>query len=139
MKINSEIIFEASGFLIKLIMLISIMIFIQGHNFPGGGFIGGLTFICGYILIKINRHKTYLIENKVVRKTMLLIGLAFLMLALGVPVLLSKPLMTGVWKEISIFGDKLKIGSPLVFDGGIYLIVSTSISFIVDVMEAEWF
>lgn len=138
MKINSSIVFNASGFLVKLITLISILLLLQGHNTPGGGFIGGLTFICAYILIKINVHESYVIENVYVRQWILGLGLLLIALSVFYPTLFSAMPLTGVWYKLSLWGHLFTIGTPLIFDIGVYLIISMSISFIVDDLEKTW-
>ena len=139
MKIKSEIVFRSSNFLIKLTILVSVLLLLQGHNKPGGGFIGGLTFICAYILMKINIHERYLIESIGVRKWLLVVGLLLITISVLYPVWMQNLPMTGVWHSFCMNDDCLKIGTPLIFDIGVYMVVAMSISFIVDALEKSWF
>lgn len=139
MKINSSIIFESSNFLIKLIIIISILLLLRGHNSPGGGFIGGLTFICAYILMKINIHETYLIEKVIVRKSILMFGVLLLIFSVIYPITDNQVPMAGVWYSFPLDHIVLKIGTPLIFDIGVYIVISMGLSFIVDYLEESWF
>ena len=47
---NSTILRTATRFLLPLLLLFALVIFLQGHNKPGGGFIGGLTASCAFAL-----------------------------------------------------------------------------------------
>jgi multicomponent Na+:H+ antiporter subunit B len=95
----------------------------RGHNLPGGGFIGGLLASIGFFL-----HSMVFGVNETKRKYklnpmgLMALGLAIAFISVLLPVFLGLPLMTGLWFDFSIplIG---KIGTPLLFDIGIYVLV----------------
>ncbi|MEX1122825.1 MAG: MnhB domain-containing protein, partial [Balneolales bacterium] len=50
---KSLILKTISGLLFALLLLISVFLFIRGHNDPGGGFIGGLVGAGAFVLFII--------------------------------------------------------------------------------------
>jgi len=119
----SIILSTASRYLLILLLMFSVFLLLRGHNEPGGGFTGGLVAAAAYAL--------YFIANgidaarTIVRFDPLRIVAAGLLIAIAstFPSLLTgKPFMTGVWINtgIPLIG---KVGSPLLFDLGVYFLV----------------
>lgn len=106
-------------------LLVSIVILLQGHNKPGGGFIGGL------IAASAQSLHALAFGSAATRKAMgidmrTLIG-SGLLVALGsalCPLLVGLPPLTGLWAELPLIGgEPLKVGTPLLFDLGVYMVV----------------
>ncbi len=122
---SSLILRTATRFLITLLLLLSIFFLFRGHNEPGGGFIGGLVGAAAFALYAIafgvgRARRILYVDPRG------LIGLGLLTaLASGVPAVLSGlPYLTGQWAEVYLGGvEKLPLGSPVVFDIGVYLVV----------------
>jgi multicomponent Na+:H+ antiporter subunit B len=104
-------------------LIFSIFLLLRGHNEPGGGFVGGLVAAAAYAL--------FLIANGVEEAKKLLkaeplklmaLGLALALLSAFISIVIGKDFMTGVWvkNEFPVIG---KIGSPLLFDLGVYFLV----------------
>ena len=119
----SIILSTASRYLLILLLMFSVFLLLRGHNEPGGGFTGGLVAAAAYAL--------YFIANgidaarTIVRFDPLRIMAAGLLIAIAstFPSLVAgKPFMTGVWINtgIPLIG---KVGSPLLFDFGVYFLV----------------
>ncbi|MCW8795878.1 MAG: Na+/H+ antiporter subunit B [Chlorobium sp.] len=119
----SVILSTASRYLLILLLMFSVFLLLRGHNEPGGGFTGGLVAAAAYAL--------YFIANgidaarTIVRFDPLRIIAAGLLIAIAstFPSLVAgKPFMTGVWINtgIPLIG---KVGSPLLFDFGVYFLV----------------
>ncbi|MCW8815860.1 MAG: Na+/H+ antiporter subunit B [Chlorobium sp.] len=119
----SVILSTASRYLLILLLMFSVFLLLRGHNEPGGGFTGGLVAAAAYAL--------YFIANgidaarTIVRFDPLRIMAAGLLIAIAstFPSLVAgKPFMTGVWINtgIPLIG---KVGSPLLFDFGVYFLV----------------
>ena len=109
-----------------LLIILSFVVFYRGHNEPGGGFIGGLMLGAAYILYAMGfgvqkTQKSIPISPLVLTA----IGLLLAMVA-GLPaVLAGNVFMTGEW--ITLFGGTgfdLKLGTPLLFDLGVYFTVA---------------
>jgi multicomponent Na+:H+ antiporter subunit B len=119
----SVILSTASKYLLPLLLIFSFFLLLRGHNEPGGGFVGGLVAAAAYAL--------YFIGNGVDEAEKLLkidpikliaIGL-FIALISTVPALfVGKDFMTGIWLKTN-FPVIGKIGTPLIFDVGVYLLV----------------
>jgi multicomponent Na+:H+ antiporter subunit B len=121
----------ATRFLLPVIALFAIVITFQGHNKPGGGFIGGLIAASGLALhaLAFGPHATrrlILIDPRTILAIGLLTAVASALFAL----LLSDPLMSPQWTSLPLPGmDPLKLGTPMLFDVGVFLTV-LSIGFI---------
>jgi len=119
----SVILSTASRYLLPLLLIFSFFLLLRGHNEPGGGFVGGLVAAAAYAL--------YFIANGVEEAEKLLkvepikliaIGLSFALLSTVPSLLAQKDFMTGVWLKIN-FPVVGKVGTPLLFDVGVYLLV----------------
>jgi len=119
----SVILATASRYLLTLILMFSVFMLLRGHNEPGGGFVGGLVAAAAYAL--------YCIANgidaarAIFRFDPLRVVALGLLLALlsTVPSLVSgQPFMTGMWFDtgLALIG---KVGTPLLFDFGVYFLV----------------
>lgn len=126
MTMTSIILRSATTYLFPIIMLFSFFLLLRGHNEPGGGFIGGLLGATAFALYAI----AYDVETS---RRMLrlevhqLIGIGLLLAALaGVFGLLAgEPFLTTYWTDewhLPVIG-KVKLGTPLLFDIGVYLVV----------------
>ncbi|MFW5707832.1 MAG: MnhB domain-containing protein [Bacteroidota bacterium] len=105
---------------------LSLVVLYRGHNEPGGGFIGGLMFGAAYILYAMGfgvekTQKSTFIDPINLTAFGLLIAVAS-----GLPaIMLGESFMTGEW--VTLFKDtmlELKLGTPLLFDVGVYLTVA---------------
>jgi len=119
----SVILATASRYLLMLLLMFSVFLLFRGHNEPGGGFTGGLVAASAYAL--------YFIANgldaarSILRVEPLRIEVAGLFVAMlsTLPSLcMGKAFMSGIWVDtgIAFIG---KIGTPLLFDIGVYLLV----------------
>lgn len=122
---TSLILRTTSCFLLPVLLLFSLFLLIRGHNEPGGGFSGGLVAACAFVLYGFAFGVPEAIRALHVNPRVL-IG-AGLLLAVGsgsLALLGGQPLMTGLWGQITLPGfDKLDVGTPLLFDLGVYLVV----------------
>jgi multicomponent Na+:H+ antiporter subunit B len=117
-------IFEtAIKLLLPLFILFSLFLLFRGHNSPGGGFIGGLLASIGLFL----RAMVFGTNNTIAKYKLrpigiIAIGLTVAVVSVLIPVFNGMPLMTGLWLDviIPIIG---KLGTPLLFDIGVYILV----------------
>ena len=119
----SVILSTASRYLLPLMLIFSFFLLLRGHNEPGGGFVGGLVAAAAYAL--------YLIANGVEETKKLLkaepirlmaLGLLFAVISAFISVIVGQDFMTAVWakNEFPVVG---KIGTPILFDLGVYFLV----------------
>lgn len=122
-KVNSVILQTTTRVLIALLMLLSVFLLLRGHNLPGGGFIGGLVGAAAFALYGLSfgvgaaRH--------VLRfPPALLLGVGLTVAATSglLAALAGEPFLSGLWLELPL-GGGLKLGTPLLFDVGVYLVV----------------
>ena len=122
---NSLILRTATGFLLPLMVLFSVFLLLRGHNEPGGGFVGGLVAAAGFALHAIAYQAEDTLKLLRVRPSQLIA--AGLLAAAGsglVSILCGKPFMTGLWIKVRVWGlGKVEVGTPLLFDFGVYLVV----------------
>lgn len=120
---RSVLLATAARYLMPLMIIFSVFLLLRGHNEVGGGFVGGLVAASALMLYGIA------ISPAAARALMpieprLLIGLGLLTaLSSGLmSVLAGHPFMTGLWLKtpLPVVG---KVGTPLLFDTGVYLVV----------------
>lgn len=123
---HSTILTIANRYLGPILIALSLIALYRGHNYPGGGFIGGLIAASAILLRALANGWPAATKSLLVSPTILItLGLALAMIS-GLPsIFLGDPFMTSVWAptwQIPILG-KLKLGTPLLFDIGVYLAV----------------
>jgi len=137
---NSVILRTATRFMMPLLLLFSIVILLQGHNKPGGGFIAGLiaaaTFSLHALAFDPDSTRRVLVVDL---RSLIGAGLLVALVSAFVPLAQGLPLMTGVWTTVPMMGgDPIKIGTPLLFDLGIYLVVvGISLMMVLSVLDAQ--
>jgi multicomponent Na+:H+ antiporter subunit B len=121
--VDSPILRSGARFLVPLMLLFSVFVLVRGHNEPGGGFVGGLVAATAIALVLLSEGLGD--ARRLLRVDPLALVAAGLLVALasGVPPLLRGwPYMTGLWLKVPlpVVG---KVGSPVIFDVGVYLVV----------------
>jgi multicomponent Na+:H+ antiporter subunit B len=121
--VDSPILHSGARLLVPLMLLFSVFVLVRGHNEPGGGFVGGLVAATAFAFVLLSEGLGK--ARRLLRVDPLALLAAGLLVALasGVPPLLrSWPYMTGLWLKapLPVLG---KVGSPVVFDAGVYLVV----------------
>ncbi len=109
-----------------LLIVLSLVVLYRGHNEPGGGFIGGLMFGAAYILYAmafgVVKTRESLSFNPI---NLTALGLLVALVS-GLPALFVGDIfMTGEW--YTFFAQtafELKLGTPLIFDVGVYFAVA---------------
>lgn len=130
----SNILRNSTRFIASIMLLISVLLVLRGHNYPGGGFIGALV-ACGaiglYALafgIKATGFSRWIVK-------LVLLALVLLLVALLLPLYFHQPLLTGMWFQINIGVFAFQLGTPLLFDFGVYFLVIAAISSIIVELE----
>lgn len=123
MSSRSLILTTATRFLLPLLVLFSIFVLLRGHNEPGGGFVGGLIASSAFALyalaFNVNSARRVLPSSPGLLFT---IGLTLAVFSGFAGLLTGQEFMKGLWsaREVPVIG---KIGTPLFFDIGVYLVV----------------
>ena len=119
---------------LKITLLLSLLFLIRGHNYPGGGFIGALVAITGIGFYTIVYEAPPKFINN---KNIFIITLGgILLIASSLPaVFYNYNFLKGVWLSVDINNYQLKLGTPLLFDIGIYLSIVGSLNWIVTYLE----
>ncbi|MFU8861584.1 MAG: Na+/H+ antiporter subunit B [Cyclonatronaceae bacterium] len=121
---KSLILQTATKLLFPLLLLFSIFLFLRGHNDPGGGFIGGLVGAAAFALFAISSGTEKARELLRINPTFMIgLGLFFAILSGVVSIMAGTPFLTGQWVFPVVFGADLHLGSPILFDIGVYLVV----------------
>ncbi len=112
-----------------LLVGMSVLVLLRGHNEPGGGFIGGLLAAAGFVVQGLAFGPAP--ARRLLRTHPLNLLAAGLLLAAlsGVPGLLrGAPYMAAQWwGEVLDLG---KLGTVLLFDIGVYLVVLGAVTLI---------
>jgi multicomponent Na+:H+ antiporter subunit B len=113
----------ASTYLLPLLLLFSIFILLRGHYLPGGGFVGGLMASIAFLIhsfafgLKETQHIIRINPG-----FLMPIGLVLAVAAAIAPFFIGGPVLMGLWFEepFKFIGI---VGSALLFDIGVYLVV----------------
>lgn len=122
-----------------VIIMFALFMFFRGHNFPGGGFIGGLLASSGVLLIYIAfgmrlGDRTYRLDYRLSASA----GLIFAALAGLLPMFSGRPFLTSMFWQIDIpIVGVLELSTVLLFDLGVFLVVLGSIVGTVKVLVLE--
>lgn len=116
----SPILHHSVRVMAPIFTLISILLLVRGHNAPGGGFIAGLVLAISFTFYGL------VFGEEWARRVLLMkplswvcLGLSLALLAGVLPLFMEKPFMTALWLP----GVMASVGTPLLFDLGVYLLV----------------
>lgn len=122
---NSVILQIASKYVKWILVFFALVALYRGHNYPGGGFIGGLLVGLSVIFYSFafdgQKAKSIL---KIKPEGYIASGLFLIFLSLFPGLFMKGIFMAGVWITIYIplLGD-IKLGTPFLFDIGVFLTV----------------
>ena len=136
---DSLILRSAVRLLLPLLLLFSIFLLLRGHNEPGGGFSAGLVAAAAFALLTIatdvpTTRRTLRMSPRIFIGTGLLVAIA----SGAVGLIGGGAFLTGLWAELPLPGGaKLAVGTPLLFDVGVYLVViGVVLTIVLSLMEA---
>ena len=121
---TSSILQTAARLLMPLLLLFAVFLLLRGHNQPGGGFVGGLVVAASFVLYSIAFGVDAARRALLVRPSTLLgVGLLVALVS-GLPaVVVGRAFMTAMWTTIAVGSTALDVGTPLIFDIGVFLAV----------------
>jgi multicomponent Na+:H+ antiporter subunit B len=116
--------------------VLSVYLLLRGHNLPGGGFIGGLVLASALVLRTMVDSKR---EPKIDLITLSGVGLLVALASAALPLLTGRTFFTGLWGgEIWLPAiGKLKLGTPLLFDIGVFIVVTAVAAKLLLVLMAQ--
>jgi multisubunit Na+/H+ antiporter MnhB subunit len=135
----SLILRTATRLLVGLILTFAVFLLLRGHNAPGGGFSAALVAGTGFALFAI------VAGPAVVRRAIRVAPLSIAMGGLGLAVvsglvgaLSGRPFLTGIW-WIWQAGrpHELAMGTPLLFDIGVFFAVLGAILALILALEED--
>lgn len=127
MKTGESIIFRAVATLLFFILnVFAVYLLLRGHNLPGGGFIGGLGSAISLIMLSL----AFGVERaqRILQIDPIRLAVGGLSLALAtalLPMVAGEPFLRHFhvkWEAVPLVG-KLEMGTPLLFDLGVFLVV----------------
>jgi len=113
---HSVILRTAARLLVPLMLLFSVFLLLRGHNETGGGFIGGLVAGISFALYAIAYGTAAL---RTTPQQLMAVGLGIAVVSALLPLLGGGALLEGLWVK----WQGIKLGSPVLFDVGVYLLV----------------
>lgn len=112
----------AARLIIPVQVFFALYLLLRGHNLPGGGFIGGLVLASAIVLRVMVRPGAF--KGDLIALSG--IGLLVALVSASLPLAFGLPFFTGLWGGeiwLPTIG-KLKLGTPLLFDIGVFLVVT---------------
>lgn len=121
---SSVILRGAVRLLQPLLLLFSVFLLLAGHNEPGGGFAGGLVAAAAFALLALSHGPAAARRSLGTSpRGLFVLGLAMAAAAGVWPLVLGRPLFTALWGRLPLGTEGMKVGTPLLFDLGVYLVV----------------
>jgi len=123
---SSIIMRTTARLILPVLLLFSLIVLVRGHNEPGGGFVGGLlaaSAVATYGLAFGFDQAQRLLRLRPL--TYAATGLLIAILSGFIATAQGRPYMTGMWVYLpwAPVDDLTKLGTPLLFDIGVYLTV----------------
>ncbi len=131
---ESVILRTATRFLEPLLLTFAVFVLFVGHNEPGGGFAAGLIAAAAFALHALVFGVRSARQALWVHPSTLLSAGLLAALASGLPGMLSgKPFLAGIWMK----SGGLYVGTPILFDIGVFLVVTGVVTLILFALAEE--
>jgi multicomponent Na+:H+ antiporter subunit B len=138
----NSVIIKMAAQVIKILFLgISLWLLFRGHNYPGGGFIGGLIAGSALVLSRMAFETDTLPEESEKKDQIFFIaGMLSIFISMIAGVIADNTILKGMWLKLNVpgFQESLKMGTPILFDVGVYLTVIGVIFLIYKTIMEEW-
>jgi len=135
-KPNDLLIRSVTKVAVVIIFTFAINLFISGHHYPGGGFIGGLTFASALILLFLTFDMESVRKNIPVDfKVLTAVGVIIAVLTGVGGMILDYPFLTQTFGyfNLPIFG-KTELATAVIFDIGVALaVIGTAVTIIMSI------
>lgn len=141
---------------VPIVLVVAISLLVQGHNLPGGGFIGGVLTTAAFVLVYVAYGLDYLevgvlgrdvesgagiFEHRTVTayQRVFVFGLVVAVASGLAALLFREPFLSQtfvVLRDVPIYHE-IELASALVFDVGVYCVVVGGLLTILSVVGAE--
>ncbi len=120
---NSFILTTTAKLIVPILGIFSVYLLLRGHNWPGGGFAGGLMAGAALVLYAFASSTDY-VQSKLYLNSFFLIGAGLLLAFLSglIGLLREGAFLKGYWLDLDLL-ILPKLGTPLLFDLGVYVVV----------------
>lgn len=137
---NSLILQIAAKYLKWILIVFAVLALFRGHNHPGGGFIGGL--MAGLAIVYQGfAFNAFQIKEELKDRPERYIasGLLIILLSFVPSLIKNTTLMTGLWFTIPLpFGEGLKLGTPFLFDIGVFFtVIGVTLMFVFSLTQKQ--
>ncbi len=135
--INNVILKTTASLLIYFIIIVSIFLYVVGHDNPGGGFVAGLMLAGGVLLLYLCFGKPFAKNFSFDYKLLIPIGLSISFLTGMAGVVFGYPFLyhTFGYVTVPLFGS-MHLTSASIFDLGVFLVVvGTTLTIILNIGE----
>ena len=117
---KSVILKSAAQLIATIVLVFAVFLLWRGHHAPGGGFIAALVAGTGFALLLLAEGPERLRQGiRVSPQHLIGTGIGLAVGAGFLALLQSRPFLTGLWWP----SDKAILGTPLLFDAGVFLTV----------------
>lgn len=125
--------------MMPVLLMLSLMLMLRGHNQPGGGFVGGLVASSSIILMTLAYGPDQVREKlRIDFLRAMFVGLLLAAISGVVGLIVGVAFQDALWWKPLIRGiGRLELGTPLLFDIGVYIVVFSVTSSIVMAMAEE--
>lgn len=137
---NMVVLHTLARMMAPVLLLFSLVLTLRGHDQPGGGFVGGLLVTAAFTLRLVAHDQPPLRRRLWAEPPRLAVAGLLVVLGSGVPALVKgRPFLTGLWTQVPLpGGGSLKLGTPQLFDVGVYLLVAgASMAFVLGLVRGE--
>jgi len=112
--------------LILLAVFLGTSLLLEGHDEPGGGFVGGLSFAIAAVLALVAGRGAF--ESRWRAEGIAVAGVLVILATALVPFLLGQPALTHAHGSFELAGTKLKWHTVLLFDVGVVMAVAGGVA-----------
>jgi multicomponent Na+:H+ antiporter subunit B len=137
---SSLILRTTAHLLIALLLLFSLFMLLRGHDAPGGGFIGALLAAGAFAvyMLAFDPGEILRITRGAHYRQLIGVGLAIATASAVLPMLVGQPFFTALWIDLRLSGrsEPLHLGTPLLFDLGVYVtVLGASLTVLIELEE----
>jgi len=109
--------------LTPVLVMLAVVLFLRGHDYPGGGFIAGLT-VAAAIELHILARGAPDVRERLGRYLLPVVGLGlFAAVTAALVGVYGGGFFKGLWTKFYFIGLEIKLGTPQLFDLGVMLVV----------------
>ncbi len=134
---QSLILRTATRLLVSMILVFSVYLLLRGHNATGGGFAGALVAGTGFALYTMVEGSASVRRALRIDPRALIVAGMILALASGfIGLFAGNAFLAGTWWTLAVVnGKEVVLGTPFVFDIGVFAIVLGTILTLILALE----